>query len=196
MTSDTPASGRGFLACCRPAHHVTRELRLLSGLLPGRYTILDGPAATWDAVRAQLPRHSWVHFSCHGDQNLADPSRGGVLLYDRRLTIADISEGQYHADFTFLSACKTATGGITLPDEAITLAAALHYTGYRHVIDTLWSIHDKTAADVARAVYTDLTSGGTFEPSRAARALHTAIRGLRDAGKPLSQWMPFIHTGP
>ena len=82
------------------------------------------------------------------------------------------------------------------PDEAVTLAAALHYTGYRHVIGTLWSIHDKTAAEVADAVYTDLTSTGTFEPSRAASALHTAIRRLRDAGKPLSRWMPFTHTGP
>jgi CHAT domain len=179
-----------------PLPNVTRELRLLTEVFPGNHTILDGPAATWDGVRAQLPRHSWVHFSCHGDQNLADPSRGGILLYDRLLTIADISEGQYHGDFAFLSACKTATGGITLPDEAITLAAALHYTGYRHVIGTLWSIHDETAADVADAVYTDLTSAGTFEPVRAANALHTAIRGLRDTGKPLSQWMPFTHTGP
>jgi hypothetical protein len=179
-----------------PLPNVTRELRLLTELFPDHHTILDGPAATWDAVHAQLPRHGWVHFSCHGDQNLADPSRGGVLLYDRLLTVAEISEGQYHGDFAFLSACKTATGGVTLPDEAITLAAALHYTGYRHVIGTLWSIRDRTAADVADAVYADLTSTGAFEPRRAAIALHSAIRRLRDAGKPLSQWMPFTHTGP
>jgi CHAT domain-containing protein len=137
-----------------------------------------------------------VHFSCHGDQDLTDPSRGGILLHDRLLTIAEISEGQYHGDFAFLSACKTATGGVTLPDEAITLAAALHYAGYRHVIGTLWSVLDATAATVAEAVYTDLTSVGIFEPQRAAPALHSAIKSLRDAGKPLSQWTLFTHTGP
>jgi hypothetical protein len=179
-----------------PLPNVARELRLLTTLLPGRYTVLEGPAARWDAVRAQLPRHRWVHFSCHAGQDLANPSRGGILLNDRELTIEDISEGQYHGDFAFLSACKTATGGTTLSDEAITLAAALHYTGYRHVIAAQWSIRDKTAADVAEAVYKCLTSAGTFEPSRAAQALHTTIRGLRDAGKPLSQWMQFIHIGP
>ena len=179
-----------------PLPNVARERRLLTRLFRDNHTILDGPAATWAAVREQLPRHGWVHLSCHGDQDLADPSRGGILLYDRRLTIAEISGGQYHGDFAFLSACKTATGGITLPDEAITLAAALHYTGYRHVVGTLWSIHDETAAAVAGVVYNDLTSAGTFEPGRAAGALHTAIRGLRDAGKPLSQWTPFTHTGP
>lgn len=104
--------------------------------------------------------------------------------------------GALRGDFAFLSACKTATGGVTLPDEAVTLAAALHYTGYRHVIGTLWSIHDETAATVAEVVYADLTSAGAFEPGRAAAALHAAMRGLRDAGTPLSHWTPFTHTGP
>jgi CHAT domain-containing protein len=179
-----------------PLPNVAREREVLTRLFAGGNTLLNGSAATWEAVRAQLPQHSWVHFSCHGDQNLNDPSEGGILLHDRMLTIADISEGRYHGGFAFLSACKTATGGITLPDEAITLAAALHYTGYRHVIGTLWSVHDQTAADVAESVYEDLTSAGVFEPSRAAYALHLAVRGLRDAGKSLSHWTPFTHTGP
>jgi len=179
-----------------PLPDVARESQLLTRLFGDSRTVLDGPAATWATVREQLPRHGWVHFSCHGDQDLTDPSRGGILLHDRLLTIAEISEGQYHGDFAFLSACKTATGGVALPDEAITLAAALHYTGYQHVIGTLWSVLDATAATVAEAVYTDLTSVGIFEPRRAAPALHSAIQRLRDAGKPLSQWTPFTHTGP
>jgi tetratricopeptide (TPR) repeat protein len=180
----------------QPLPNVARELRLLAERFPGRHTTLDGPAATWEAVRAELPGHGWVHFSCHADTDLDDPSRGRVLLYDRPLSVADIAEGRYRGEFAFLSACKTAAGGSALPDEAITLAAALHYTGYRHVIGTLWSVHDRTAADVAAAVYADLTSAGTFEPARAAHALHRAVRRLRAAGKPLTRWTPFTHTGP
>lgn len=179
-----------------PLPSVDRDLRLLAGLFPERHTILDSRTATWDAVRAQLPRHRWAHFSCHADQDFDDPSRAGILLYDRKLNIADISEERYHGDFAFLSACRTAAGGTAVLDEAITLASALHYTGYRHVIAAQWSIRDKTAADVTEGVYTRLTSAGAFEPDRAAEALHTTIKGLRDAGKPLSQWVPFIHTGP
>jgi CHAT domain-containing protein len=179
-----------------PLPNVVRELWLLRERFSGRCTVLNGPGATWGAVRRQLPRHDWVHFSGHADQDLTDPSRGGLLLYDQRLTIADIGTGQYRGDFAFLSACKTATGGVSLPDEAITLAAALHYAGYRHVIGTLWSVHDRTAADVAATVYAALTAAGTFEPDRAAAALHQAVRNLRAAGKPLSRWTPFTHTGP
>jgi len=180
-----------------PLADVTRERELLTSLFAGRHTLLEDEEATHEAVRDALPRHRWAHFSCHGGQDLADPSRGGLLLQDRLLSIADISTGQYRGEFAFLSACMTATGGINLPDEAITLAAALHYTGYRHVIGTLWSVYDQTAADVAEAVYQELTSTGQFEPARSAHALHDAIRGLRDSGQvPLSAWVPFTHTGP
>ncbi|WP_406063068.1 CHAT domain-containing protein [Micromonospora sp. NBC_00860] len=123
-----------------PLPNVEREVALLDALFPAdARVLLDGPRATTQAVLAQLPTHWWVHFSCHGDQNLTDPSRGDLRLHDGMLTILDISARQHHGDFAFLSACKTATGGVGLPDEAITLAAALHYTGYRHVIATLWS---------------------------------------------------------
>jgi hypothetical protein len=180
-----------------PLADVPRERELLTSLFAGRHTILAGDAAMWEAVRDELPRHRWAHFSCHGGQDLADPSQGGLLLQDRLLSIADISTGQYRGEFAFLSACMTATGGVNLPDEAITLVAALHYTGYRHVIGTLWSVYDETAADVAEAVYHELTSTGQFEPARSAYALHDAIRGLRDSGRlPPSAWVPFTHTGP
>ncbi|MFF8480420.1 CHAT domain-containing protein [Streptomyces antibioticus] len=176
---------------------VKAERDLLTGLFADRCTLLEGQDATREAVRGALPHHAWVHFSCHGDQNLADPSRGGLLLGDRTLTVEDISATRNQGEFAFLSACKTATGGLTLTDEVITLVAALHYTGYRHVIGTLWSVNDRSAAAVAATVYTELTSGGGFSLARSASALRMAAMRLRDAhpDRP-STWMPFVHMGP
>jgi len=75
----------------------------------------------------------------------------------------------YHAEFAGLSACKTATGGAELLDEAITLAAALHYTGYRHVIGTLWSVHDSPGtADLFATIYRDMAVNGRVRPERSA----------------------------
>ena len=178
-----------------PLKAVAAERDMLTRLFAGRHTLLDGSQATVAQVRAQLPGHQWIHFSCHGDQILDDPSRGGLRLIDDTLTIADISAGQYKGDFAFLSACKTATGGVSLADEAITLAAALHYTGYRHVIGTLWSVFDTTAATVAEAVYATVGPGGEFVPDESAVRLHQIVRSLRDTQR-LSVWTPFTHTGP
>ncbi|MDQ0710647.1 hypothetical protein QFZ55_000099 [Streptomyces luteogriseus] len=175
-----------------------RERELLTSLFPGRYTLLQGPDATAERVRAELVRHRWVHFSCHGGQDVLDPSKASLSLHDGdALRVTDIGAQRHRGEFTFLSACQTATGGVRLPDETITLAAALHHTGYRQVVGTLWSVYDDIAADVAAQVYRDLTSTGRFEPGSAARALHTAVRRLRDEQRAApGDWAPFTHTGP
>jgi hypothetical protein len=176
---------------------VLTEEKLVTGLFGDRCTPLIGKQARRETVLAGLLTHGWVHFASHAEQNLDDPSHGGVLVADGVLTVTDLSAQQYHGDFAYLSGCKTAVGGTGLPDEAITLAAALHYTGYRHVIATLWSVHDKQAAEVAREVYQAITHDGMLHADDAAEALHHAVRKLRARRREWpSMWTPFAHTGP
>jgi CHAT domain-containing protein len=40
--------------------------------------------------------------------------------------------------FAFLSACETAQGDREQPDQAIHLAAAMLFTGFRSVVATMW----------------------------------------------------------
>ncbi|MGW3283056.1 CHAT domain-containing protein [Streptomyces sp. NPDC001002] len=176
---------------------VVHEEQVLTSLFGADCTTLKGVAADRASVRRELAVHRSVHFSCHATSHPLRPATGGVLLGDGLLTTGEIAEGHRHRDFAFLSACKTALGGLLLPDESMTLSAALHYTGYRHVIATLWSIHDEVAAEVAEGVYRDLWQDGAFHPDRAAVALHGVVRRLRDTSPDgPSHWMPFTHTGP
>jgi hypothetical protein len=66
---------------------------LLEAFPEDRRTVLDTAQATPEAVRAALPDYRWVHFSCHGDQDLKDPSHGGLLLRDGVLTARPRSAG-------------------------------------------------------------------------------------------------------
>ncbi|MFF0277737.1 CHAT domain-containing protein [Streptomyces sp. NPDC004330] len=180
-----------------PLRSAVEDRVLLAGLFAGsRHAVLEGPAATRDAVRRALQDSPNVHFSCHGTQDLTDPSAGGVLLADGVLSVAEISTDRHTGAFAFLSACKSATGGVALPDEVVTLAAALQHTGFRHVVATLWSVRDDAAAAFAADVYGHLCRGGVFRPEEAARAVHQATLNLRAAGVGLSFWTPFTHTGP
>ncbi|WP_138430158.1 MULTISPECIES: CHAT domain-containing protein [Streptomyces] len=180
-----------------PLQAVRQDIDVLTSALPGRLTLLENADATWDAVKSGLPKHRWTHFSCHGDQNVLDPLAGGLTLFDKTLTVGDLSALSHRGEFVFLSACKSATGSPRMPDEALTMSAVLHYTGYRHVIAALWSIADDAAADVARLVYRELVFEGVLHPEKAAHALHTALLRLReDAAAPISSWIPFTHTGP
>jgi hypothetical protein len=170
---------------------------LFAAFPPDRRTVLGTEVATPAAVRAALPRHRWVHFSCHGDQDLADPSQGRLRLRDGGLTVASVATDRFRGDFAGLSACKTAVGGIDLPDEAITLAAALHYTGYRHVIAALWSVDNQASAEVFSNLYRAIAADGRMEPDRAPAALHEIVRRMRDRRPDWPhRWTPFAHTGP
>ena len=174
------------------------ELKPLRAVFPARHgTALAGPRATREAVLSSLPAHQWAHFSCHGDQDLWEPARGGLLLTDGILTVADIAERHYQGEFAFLSACKTAAGSVSLPDEAITLAAALQYAGDRHVVATSWSVYDAAAAYVTENVYSRLVQEGVLWSADTAMALHGAVCALRGQypDRP-SVWMPFTHLGP
>ncbi|MET7424246.1 CHAT domain-containing tetratricopeptide repeat protein [Dactylosporangium sp. NPDC005555] len=204
-TADAPPADSRMLVVALPATpglpplpNVTRERDLLTALFPAaRRTVREGPAATRAEVRAALGRHAWAHFSCHGDQQLGDPSRGGLALHDGMLTIAELAGDRFGGEFAFLSACKTAVGGVHNPDEAISLVAALQYTGWRHVIGTLWTVWDDAAATVAEDVYRTVVVHGELRPDTAAAALHAATRRRRDAdpARP-STWAPFVHIGP
>lgn len=82
-------------------------------------------------------------------------------------------------------------------DEAIHLAGAMQFLGYRHVIATMWTIADSVAPQVANAVYAELTRDGKPDLGRAAEALHKAITALRRKDRthnPLL-WAPYIHLG-
>jgi CHAT domain-containing protein len=106
-----------------------------------------------------------------------------------------------HADLAFLSACQTATGDEQLEEESVHLAAGMLLAGYRGVIATMWSIMNNDAPRVAADVYEYLFKVSPPNPSRAAEALHLAVRNLREGtdadGKKRSffRWVPFIHLG-
>lgn len=162
--------------------------------------VAPGPAETGPAeILSRLPGHRWVHFGCHGFQDLDDPSQGGLVLQGGNLAIADISARRFRGDFAALSACKTAVGGRQLPDELITLSAALHYAGYRHVVGTLWSVDAEVSAEVFASLYTNVgfVGAGRLTPGLAPVALHHAVHHVRRKNPTIpTRWAPFIHIGP
>jgi CHAT domain-containing protein len=117
-------------------------------------------------------------------------------LQNGRLKLSEIAiKPLPHAEFTFLSACQTATGHDSLPEEAIHLAAGLLFAGYKGVIASMWSINDNDAPYVADEVYAYLFQEQAPEYTRAAHALHHAVQKLRTRNVPFVSWVPFIHIG-
>jgi CHAT domain-containing protein len=82
-----------------------------------------------------------IHLACHGIQDLEDATRSGFCLGDGRLTISDLMRLDIKEGFlAFLSACATARGSDEQPDQAMHLAAAMLFAGFKSVIATMWSV--------------------------------------------------------
>ncbi|TDL18816.1 hypothetical protein BD410DRAFT_727920 [Rickenella mellea] len=160
--------------------------------------VLEGQRATIEEVSSGMEEFSWVHLACHGVQDTSHPMESGLLLHDGRLHLSKIIQKRLtHAEFAFLSACQTATGDQSRPDEAIHLAAGMLLAGYRGVVATMWSIRDDDAPFVADNFYGRLLENGLPNRAKAAEALHFAVHELREksGGCKFSSWVPFIYMG-
>ncbi|KAF8469924.1 CHAT domain-containing protein [Gautieria morchelliformis] len=179
------------------------ELQRIERHVPEK-DLIKFQSANVEEVLSHLPNTSIAHFACHGQQHPENPLESALLLYDGPLKVSQIMQQPTHnAQLAFLCACQTAMGDKTLSDEAIHLASALLFAGFRGVVATMWSISDEDGPKVAEAFYEYLyrkkpsAVAGMFQPDtrEAARALHVAIDKLRSEGVSFKRWVPFIHMG-
>ncbi|KAJ7259411.1 CHAT domain-containing protein [Mycena rebaudengoi] len=177
------------------------EIAHIQRLALGKFTVLrlDEEMATVQSVQQGMIESRWVHFACHGVQNVSNPTESALLLAGTsHFTLESIIRlALPHADFAFLSACQTATGDRTLQEESVHLAAGMLLAGYRGVIATMWTIRDDDAPQVACDVYEHLFKISPPDATQAAEALHLAIQRLREGSgkKSFTYWVPFIHIG-
>jgi CHAT domain-containing protein len=90
---------------------VERELNSISSCSPRNdVLLLHDKEATVARVLKELTNYSWVHFCCHGHQDL-QPMDSALHMHDGPISMRDFMQiNMAHAQFAFLSACETATG--------------------------------------------------------------------------------------
>ncbi|TFK45053.1 CHAT domain-containing protein [Crucibulum laeve] len=171
------------------------RVRACAGNMP--ISCLTDSEATVGNVLREISSSSWVHFACHGVQDIENPTDSGLILANGALLKLSeiINLSLPNADLAFLSACQTATGAKDLSEEAVHLAAGMLLAGYKGIVATMWSITDRDAPQVAEDFYKRVFKDGVPDPRNAARALDHAVEKLRDGGAPYLSWVPFIHIG-
>ncbi|TFK72806.1 hypothetical protein BDN72DRAFT_282383 [Pluteus cervinus] len=161
-------------------------------------TELVGKSATPGKVVEELKAATWVHFACHGAQDVY-PARSALILANRtRLKITELTKLSLpQAQFAFLAACQTAKGTAQTSNESAHLTGGMLVAGYRSVIGTMWRISDYYAPDIADRFYAKMFEGSQVpDYKRAAFALHDAVKTLRrDKNLDFVDWVPFIHAG-
>ncbi|KAG1728532.1 CHAT domain-containing protein [Suillus paluster] len=182
---------------------VDRELdsiqRILSPAIP--MTRMTGENATRAQSLHAIHSSSWVHLACHGKQDAARPLKSCFAMSDGPLTLLDIvrapADSVQRSEFAFLSACHTAAGDRTAPDEVVHLAAAMQFAGFRGVVGTMWAVDDAVVVNMVSAFYEALLekSPDGLNAEHAAVALNAAAKKVDKTVVPLEQRIVFIHIG-
>ncbi|KAJ7278327.1 CHAT domain-containing protein [Mycena rebaudengoi] len=168
---------------------VEKEIETIKSLLAEKYQVqsLTGEEATVEAVKLQLENCSWLHLACHGTQDLCNPPKSHLVLYEGILKLETILRMPLStAEFVFLAACETAKGSVDLVNESFHLCGGFIAAGFDGAIGTLWAMRDSDGPVVAEAVYSYLFKDNQDRRvTEAAKALHLAVRKMRDTGVPL-----------
>jgi len=146
-----------------------------------RVTTLIGATATPTAVLERLRDHQFAHIVCHG---ILEPGK------------------PFDSSFKLYNACHTAELTDESPaDEALHLAAAMQYCGFRSVVGTMWAMADRDGQELSRNFYKSVFSGrkkGVNYYERTAEALRDAVVKLRrkkGIGMTLERWVNYVHYG-
>ena len=178
--------------------HTDLELAAVRPWIPANQSPLIGDEVTINSFYQGLREYDWLHIACHGMPPIPGKQPAQLYLSNNVLTVNRLAwETTVNSELAYLSACHTAAGSSSDPDETEHLAGAFQATGYQHVIGTLWGAADRAAATVASEFYNALAADQGSGPPRPAEALHHAIRACKRAHpRQPFLWAPFVHLGP
>ena len=201
-----------FIPGFSPLPSTQKETRAVEVLMKGtavNVLLLEDSEATRERVKSEMKSHSWVHFSCHGVQDVHQPLESGLILHNGRLKLLEIMEQQIpNADLAFLAVSESSKGDPNLSDEVVHFTAGMLAAGYRSVVGTMWTTFDRYAPEFATEFYQYLLREDGLEgldSTRAAYALDYTTRAVRERLQPevgendidplLLIWVPYVHFG-
>jgi CHAT domain-containing protein len=142
-----------------------------------RSSILQGDAATPEAVLRAASGYSVLHFAAHAHPNPSEPARAFVTLGGpdgtaSRLYALDVGALSLVGSLVVLSGCDTGGGRLLAGEGVLSLGRAFLAAGADAVVATLWPIGEPSVPLVGR-FYEELAEGAD-----AGGALRAAKRAM------------------
>jgi CHAT domain-containing protein len=195
-----PAFGTSELA---PLPQTRTEVEAISARYRGgEARVLVGADATESALLAPaaLRNVRILHLATHGLVDDRRPERSSLALAaptspaeDGYLSVPEIYGLELNADLVVLSACETGLGRQVRGEGVLGLPRAFFYAGSPRVVVSLWSVADRSTAELMAGFYGHLVGDGRS----AAESLHRAKAELRkepEFAHPF-HWAAFVVMG-
>ena len=164
-------------------------------------TWLDLEASEGNLEARDLRGYRIVHFATHGLLNTERPQFTGLVLSlvgesrgDGFLRTDEAFNLRLGAPLVMLSACETGLGKEKRGEGVIGLTRALMYAGAPVVGVSLWSVSDRSTAELMSDFYQQLLSKKGVSPAAAMRAARRNMLAGKRYSAPF-YWAPFVVVG-
>lgn len=163
---------------------------------------LDLDANEARVEESDLRQYRVLHFATHGLLNTERPQFTGVVLSlvgnregeDGFLRTDEVFNLRLGSPLVMLSACETGLGREKRGEGVIGLTRAFMYAGAPAVGVSLWSVADKSTADLMADFYKNLLTGTGQQPTAALRAARLNMIAGKKYSAPF-YWAPFVLVG-
>jgi CHAT domain-containing protein len=169
--------------------YINEEVAYLRDLLP-KARFFVGSEAKEDKLREYGPTAGKIHIAAHGIFRSDNPMFSSLKLGDNWLNLFDIFNLQLGAELTTLSACETGMSAVWEGDELLGLARGFLYAGTPSLVVSLWTVNDRSTAQLMRRFYQGLEKGLSK-----SRALRDAMVEVKTSFPHPYYWAPFVLMG-
>jgi CHAT domain-containing protein len=171
------------------APQILHEVQTVAKLLPHTELFL-GAQATSQILRERGSASSLLHIATHGTYRQDNPMFSGIRLGDGYLNLYDLYQIRLPAKLVTLSGCATGMNFVSAGDELLGLQRGLFCAGATSLLLSLWDVQDETTSALMQEFYKHYIQTGDM-----ARALHSAMKQLRQTHPHPYFWAPFVLVG-
>ncbi len=190
---------RGEPLVLRPLIHSEDEIKGISKYFKSSVFIYTD--ATERHFKSQAGQFDILHLSMHTLYNDNNPMYTKLVFFpvsdsteDSYLNTFEIYNLPLHARMAVLSACNTGNGKLYKGEGIMSLARAFMYAGCPSVVMTLWTVNDKSSAQIMTGFYKYLH----LNQSKSTALRQSKLDFIADADKVMSSpyfWGPFVTIG-
>ncbi|HEX8097668.1 MAG TPA: CHAT domain-containing protein, partial [Pyrinomonadaceae bacterium] len=178
------------------------QISKLSRAAGGQSDVWLDLGANEEAIRTRdLTRYRYLHIATHGLLDAERPQFTGLVLslvgnksQDGFLRTDEIFNLKLGAQLVMLSACETGLGKEKRGEGVIGLTRAFMYAGAPTVGVSLWSVADRSTAELMTDFYKRLLTTQGTTPSAALRGAQTSMITGKRYSAPF-YWAPFVLVG-
>ena len=144
---------------------------------------LDFSANRQTATSDELAQYRYLHFASHGFLDASHPELSGIVLslvdeqgnaQDGFLRAHEVFNLKLPAELVVLSACQTGLGKEIKGEGLVGLTRAFMYAGSPRVVVSLWSVNDRSTAELMARFYRRMLVN-RMPPAAALRAAQVSM---------------------